>query len=588
MICPIVPFGVRYAAGSLHPLFASCQERLPSLGAEGQTAETWLQRAFPGAQFHYDDKAPHHRHASAPHSLEDCCPALQGPLRVTVDGAVEPSDEYAAPTSSMLLLHWEAPSILADAEVGEPQSPSGCSVIVTAGASGSVRTAVIAGDIVPAWVEAFPKLWTDDDGSVLATRCQAAASSMPELAPPLLLLDEIPVMDAEDPDSDDEEEDSISPIQLLSDPVTAEHFYAIHHLGVVGISLPWLPLLGDFLSNAGAEGTNEGGPQLPPPAALDLSGDWGRSGLVGTCVAGDAITGSHLVLVTASGEGTLLTARELSCSGLAGGDEAAPHPSVGSSPTFLAGSFGSPVDKAVSTVASAFQEATRDAEAAVASQYSWLLSGPDSSVTIPRAPGLSCSEIDGQRHLHAAIAQLHKKYVEFATQSHQFISQKVAALQDEAGRQTRQEAELRAVHSAVEADAKLLRDRAQRASKFNDNLQRRLALLTLLSDSQPRPLSHKEEAFGNEELPIRESQAQELQRRLEVLRKRTSTVVEAAKPGIQPASSAFGLQQSAASMPHKQVRRMQEELVKINSIAAANQEMAAQIEAYARKISLAL
>lgn len=38
---------------------------------------------------------------------------------------------------------------------------------------------------------------------------------------------------------------------------------------------------------------------------------------------------------------------------------------------------------------------------------------------------MKCSEIEGQRHLHTAMSQLHKKYVEFVLQSHQFILQKV-------------------------------------------------------------------------------------------------------------------------------------------------------------------
>ena len=67
----------------------------------------------------------------------------------------------------------------------------------------------------------------------------------------------------------------------------------------------------------------------------------------------------------------------------------------------------------------------------------------------------------------------------------------VTALHEEAERQTGQEAQLRALQNKVTTDAKLLVDRAERASKFNKNLESRLALLTLLSDSQPRPLSDK-------------------------------------------------------------------------------------------------
>ena len=76
--------------------------------------------------------------------------------------------------------------------------------------------------------------------------------------------------------------------------MSAEHFYAVHSRGVVGISLPWLPLLGDFLSSS----TSENGeplslPQLPSPSALELTGDWGRSGLAGDTLSNRCQPFSH-------------------------------------------------------------------------------------------------------------------------------------------------------------------------------------------------------------------------------------------------------------------------------------------------------
>ena len=66
----------------------------------------------------------------------------------------------------------------------------------------------------------------------------------------------------------------------MVDPVAGDAAYAAHKLGVVGISLSWLPKLADFFSSCDPDADGSP-PELPAPVVLDLSGDWGHGGLKG-------------------------------------------------------------------------------------------------------------------------------------------------------------------------------------------------------------------------------------------------------------------------------------------------------------------
>ena len=50
---------------------------------------------------------------------------------------------------------------------------------------------------------------------------------------------------------------------------------------------------------------------------------------------------------------------------------------------------------------------------------------PSPLISIRQQTGLRSGQIEGQRALNSAISQMHKKYIEFSTQAHQFITHKV-------------------------------------------------------------------------------------------------------------------------------------------------------------------
>ena len=72
-LCPVAPFGARYPGSLIQALLEGSQSDEPG----SQTAESWLQHAFPGFYPHSEESLLQQRRSVAPHSLEDCTPALQ-------------------------------------------------------------------------------------------------------------------------------------------------------------------------------------------------------------------------------------------------------------------------------------------------------------------------------------------------------------------------------------------------------------------------------------------------------------------------------------------------------------------------------
>lgn len=69
-------------------------------------------------------------------------------------------------------------------------------------------------------------------------------------------------------------------VRQVRDPVSSDRCYIIHGHGAIGISLPWLPVLGGFLAHA-ANDNQVAPPSLPSTIALDLAGEWGKDGIIG-------------------------------------------------------------------------------------------------------------------------------------------------------------------------------------------------------------------------------------------------------------------------------------------------------------------
>jgi len=556
ILCPVAPFGCRFhlAAGA-QPFPAGRHE----LHTDIQTSEAWLEQAL-GVQ---ESLTHGHDYVEIkPHALEDHCPALQGPLALHLQSS-SPPQATAGNMQSLAVLHWEATVQLrnpqgADTAGGSP--PSFCVAVVTAGLSGKISVALMEGNIVPAWKKADSTIWHDAYGSVIAARIVAQSATSSEATPTLSLFDEIHInvcdragVPGPDSDSEDDDHDAAALLDVVRDPVSSDRCYIIHGHGAIGISLPWLPVLGGFLAHA-ANDNQVAPPSLPSTIALDLAGEWGKDGIIGGCLIGNAATGSLLALVKATGTGQLLSTHELyEQESLATTPPHAQQPMR--SPEFSSKQSPQEVEK------NAASTACLRADAALASQYAWLLAGPNTQVSVVKSPGKSCSDIEGQRDLHAAISQLHKKYVEYITQAHQFVTQKVAEIREEGQRQAAQECKLRHQQCDAAARRSLLAQRIERATKFNANLHSRYNLLSMLDSSRPRPMSFKEQAFM-QELPIQEEKLQHWQEQVKTLSIRTRKAMSG--PSV-----------TARTLPQSQVHRIKAELETLSSSIAT---IMAQVE----------
>jgi len=556
ILCPVAPFGCRFhlAAGA-QPFPAGRHE----LHTDIQTSEAWLEQAL-GVQ---ESLTHGHDYVEIkPHALEDHCPALQGPLALHLQSS-SPPQATAGNMQSLAVLHWEATVQLrnpqgADTAGGSP--PSFCVAVVTAGLSGKISVALMEGNIVPAWKKADSTIWHDAYGSVIAARIVAQSATSSEATPTLSLFDEIHInvcdragVPGPDSDSEDDDHDAAALLDVVRDPVSSDRCYIIHGHGAIGISLPWLPVLGGFLAHA-ANDNQVAPPSLPSTIALDLAGEWGKDGIIGGCLIGNAATGSLLALVKTTGTGQLLSTHELyEQESLATTPPHAQQPMR--SPEFSSKQSPQEVEK------NAASTACLRADAALASQYAWLLAGPNTQVSVVKSPGKSCSDIEGQRDLHAAISQLHKKYVEYITQAHQFVTQKVAEIREEGQRQAAQECKLRHQQCDAAARRSLLAQRIERATKFNANLHSRYNLLSMLDSSRPRPMSFKEQAFM-QELPIQEEKLQHWQEQVKTLSIRTRKAMSG--PSV-----------TARTLPQSQVHRIKAELETLSSSIAT---IMAQVE----------
>lgn len=256
------------------------------------------------------------------------------------------------------------------------------------------------------------------------------------------------------------------------------------------------------------------------------------------------MTGTKLALVKSTGAGQLLPTWELST----GHDKTGPQ---------IAGS--QPLTSGQPDALDASSAALKKAEAALESRYAWIISGPDRELAIPKSPGSGCADVQGQRDLHTAISQLHKKHVEYITQAHQFITQKIPALTEEAQRQSLQECTLRRQVDDISLKRSNLEKRLHRANQLNSNLQKRLALLGMLNASRPRPLSLQEQALA-EDIPMNEEKFHRWRGEVKSLTSRTRKATTAPP---QAHIQTF-------SLPHSQIQRIKVDLETLSSTIANN------------------
>eukprot|EP00191_Tetraselmis_sp_GSL018_P015561 CAMPEP_0177582318 /NCGR_PEP_ID=MMETSP0419_2-20121207/2670_1 /TAXON_ID=582737 /ORGANISM="Tetraselmis sp., Strain GSL018" /LENGTH=459 /DNA_ID=CAMNT_0019071525 /DNA_START=212 /DNA_END=1587 /DNA_ORIENTATION=+ len=277
LLCPIAPFGARYHRAAIQELLSA------SRGGRGerQTAEAWLLRAFPGAATQAEGSA-FARLGVQPHSLENTCPALQGPLLWGDEG--DPPE--IASVRSMALLRWEALGQGTDPE--RDLSVHGCTALALSGAGGRVVTVLVAGTLQPKWEMAQPRRWTGDDGELLRTRCQALACTSTDKPLQLYPVDKMDMLGNVEDEYDDDDSEGVEHLVLMEDPAVADRFFACSSEAVVGVSLPWMASVARALHRGEGEEESSRPVSLPPARAVDMTDGQVSGRIAGACIVGDA------------------------------------------------------------------------------------------------------------------------------------------------------------------------------------------------------------------------------------------------------------------------------------------------------------
>jgi nuclear pore complex protein Nup88 len=601
ILCPVAPFGARYPSHSI----ASLQEGLEELSVDiVETAEAWLQRAFQpvssylpggggsiggggGATGEEEIHVPE-LHVCRPHALDDHSPAFVGPLLVSTaeDGNNTSNHKSPLPGPTEALLMWRFSGV--------------CTAVAIASAKGPVAVHLLAGGAIPCWHSAPPQCVVEGL-DLRAVRCQAASvssSAHDSIAPQLLLIDLIRLNPPQlnggqfDDDSDDDDDDRSNSqlstfqqrgggsnghsvrtpgslrVSLQLDLSSSDTLYSIYPGQAYSISLPWLPVLADYLTTTAVEGGSSSGSRLPdalPSAkAEELDGPSSPGvGAVAAAAVGDALCSSALLVLYNDGSTKCLR----------------PHGAVSISSNTTTTTAEKATTAFERTSSAAKIEANlKETEAQIQRIYGEVLHHTTQNTTIPRVGSAQLGTPTGTRALADAISALRSCHVEFAHRAHHDLAERLGQLKSEVQAQEERADRISALAQQAETQRGKLTAAVERSVWLASNISRRLHLLAELHWALPRPASTAEVAFKKEELPAMEEAARRLGNEVTSVAGRVTAI----QRGIKPMSVGGGKVSSGGSngqaLPHSQLRQVRELLSEHDRAIRLAKEKAAALE----------
>lgn len=560
-LCPVVPFGCRYAASLIDQLAESGSASLDAAA----NAEAWLQRAFQQLSTPQDPAFSSGMVQSVPNALDEHVPALVGPLPVAAAGGGQQRLTQVAGGADVA-------QALLFSRFGE-----GCTAVAAATARGYVGLHLLAGEAAPAWYEAAPQCVLEGL-EIEAVRSQVGVLPAADAQPALLLLDivslnlpheaaEAAAAAAADPGEDEiagsgnSSAAAAATIGLAQDAAAPELLYAVHSSGAHAVTLTWLPLLAGLMAEEG------GAPPQLPAALPQPSAELLRrstAGLVAASPVGDTLSGSALVVLEASGKALCLR----------------PHRAARAAEDAAAAAGTAGAAGAAAGVAATSSAAQRDVEAQIATIYGDLRRGPKACELPQAAAGrpTGAGNLEGQRLLNEAAAALRGSHVEFAHQAHQDLMERIRQLRQELDKQRQRAEAAEAMAAAADQAAAALDVKVERVQRFQENLSERLRLLAELHWSLPHPPSRAEQLFAHEQLPAFEAAAAALQDDARALRARVSTLQRKLRSMGDVAAGAAAVAAGSAAVPPHQLRRVREALAEQEQQIGSNQQRLAVLE----------
>ncbi|KAG7667001.1 hypothetical protein Ndes2526B_g04509 [Nannochloris sp. 'desiccata'] len=615
-LCPVAPFGARYPFHSI----AALQEALEEIGAGAgdvvETAEAWLQRAFQpvssflpgggaGGNIGEEESNVPELHVCRPHALEDHSPALVGPLLIGTaeEGAGDSqssgsrnNNKSPLPSPTEALLMWRFSGV--------------CTAVAVASAKGPVAAYLLSGGAIPCWHSAPPQCVVDGL-NLRAVRCQAASvsSSTHDAESQLLLIDLIrlnpPQLNGQfDEESDSAEGDNSGNqlsrfhcdviggrnsgagggnrysartagsvrVSLKLDLSSPDTFFSVYPGQAYSVSLPWLPVVADYLTTIALDGASGGSGSrlpdaLPSARAEELDGPDAAVGAAAATAVGDALCSSALLVLYNDGSTKCLRPCGFSSTSIN---------------TAAAGTMtGSTTPPAAAAGTAAKIKIDRDTEAQVQRIYGELLNHNIQN-GIPRVGSAQLGTPGGTRALADAIAALRSCHVEFAHQAHDDLAERLEQLKFEVQAQGERSERIAALAQQAQTQQGKLKAGVERSIWMANNIRRRLHLLAELHWALPRPASAAEVAFKKEELPAMEEAARMLGSEVASVTGRVSAL----QRGMKSISSAAANNASdgkrytggGGSLPHSQLRQVRELLSEHDKAIRVAKQQAATLQ----------
>jgi nuclear pore complex protein Nup88 len=607
VLCPVAPFGARYPSHSIAALYKALEEIEAGAVDAKETAEAWLQRAFQpvssflpgsaGGNIGEEEKNVPELHVCLPHALDEHSPALVGPLLIGTaeEGPGEHlqssnnNNKNPLPGPAEALLLW--------------RFSGACTVLVVASAKGPVAVYLLAGGAIPCWHPAPPQCVVDGL-NLRAVRCQTAAVSSrvtDDAAPQLLLIDLIllspPQLNGqfdEEIDEGDNSRDQLSRyhcdiiggrnsgtggnsysartagsvrVSLQLDLSSSDTFFSVYPGQTYSVSLPWLPVVADYLITLTLEGSfssvGSGLPDaLPSARAEELDGPAAAVGAVAATAVGDALCSSALLMLY--NDGSIKCVRP-----------------CGFSSTSIDTASSSTTPSAAAAAAAAKGKVDRDTEAQIQRIYGEVLNHNVQNA-IPRVGSAQLDTPAGARALADAVAALRSCHVEFAHQAHHDLAERLEQLKSEVQTQEERFERISALAQQAETQRGKLKAGVERTIWMAINIKRRLHLLAELHWALPRPASVAEVMFKKEELPAMEEAARTLGSEVTSVAGR----VAALQRGMKSISSAAPTNASAGkistdgggSLPHSQLRQVRELLSEHDKAIRVAKQRAATLQ----------
>jgi len=611
VLCPVAPFGARYPSHSI----AALQTALEDIGTGAvnveETAEAWLQRAFQpvssflpgssgggygGGNIGEEERNLPELYVCLSHALDDHSPALVGPLLfgTAEEGAADfgrNNNKSPLPSPTEALLMW--------------RFSGACTALAIASAQGPVAVYVLAGGAIPYW-HLVPPQCVVENLDLRAVRCQAAAvsSSIHEAVPQFLLIDLVllnpPQLNGQfDEESDEGDNNGAQLSRFHCDVIggrnsggggnsysartagsvrvslqlelsSSDTFFSVYPGQAYSVSLPWLPVLADYLTTIALDGPpvrSRLPDALPSARAEELDGPAAAVGAVAATAVGDALCSSALLVLYNDGSTKCLRPSGFSSTST---DTAAGTITGSATPS-----------AAAAAAAAAKNKVDRDTEAQIQRIYGEILHHNIQNV-VPRVGSAQLSTPAGARALADAIAALRSCHVEFAHQAHHDLAERLEQLKFEVQAQEERFERIAALAQQAETQRGKLKSGVERTIWMANNIKRRLHLLAELHWALPRPASAAEVAFKKEELPAMEEAARTLGSEVTSVAGR----VTALQRGMKTISSAAATNATAdkrfiaggSPLPSSQLRQVRELLSEHDKAIRVAKQQAATLQ----------